>query len=477
MKPFTLALFALASLALAGSLPAAHPGFYAVSVTGDASFGPLGQAPQPLLPGKNLFTGHQLLLGPGATARFRVAERCDLQLLGPAELAVKALRLHKSGERRWWELRLALLKGCMAVDDRFNFRQPLDWVLELPQGTLRLPPKARYLVEAQGASESLGLIDGQGQALAARRDLLGMGLEALPQALSGKAEASLPCPGLLAGASLPPKLLVLADDFDKARGARPPKPVLGPALLAALGTPNLALADQSGSTRLARRAHAALHGPEGHGLARRVGRELDSRWVLVANSLVQEVKPVMHGRKRGPWVEKARAEAEVLDVATGDLLATDSGDSRLAVAKGQRRQDAAQAALQAACQSLARRMASQLENLTQGEPHALLVPLAVEGVGTDEAVALREALSGMESVQRVIFRKFAKRALRLDVLLRGPRAAFEAQLAGLRPAGLMLQPQGQDATGSLAFVMAPPLAPAPLPVSGTAAPALSPPAR
>jgi len=451
---------ALLALALASALAAAHPGFYAVSVTGDASFGPLGQPLQPLLPGKNLFKDHQLLLGPGSLARFRVAERCDLALLGPAQMQVKALRLHKSGERRWWELRLSLKQGCLWVDDRYNFSQPLDWVVELPQGALRLPAKARYLLGAQGSSESLALIDGQGQTRAARRDMMGLGLEALPQAVSGKAAADLPCPGLLAEAAQPPRLLVLADDFDKARNARPPKPVLGPALLAELSTPNLALADQSGSTRLARRAHAALHGPEGYGLARRVGRELGSRWVLVANSVSQEVKPGMHGRKRGPWVEKARAEAEVLDVATGDLLATDSGDSRLAVAKGQRRRDVAQAALQAACQSLARRMASQLENLTQGEPHALLVPLAVSGVGTDEAVALREALSGMESVQRVIFRKFSKRALRLDVLLRGPRAAFEAKLAGLRPAGLMLQAQGQDATGSLAFVMAPPPAPA-----------------
>jgi hypothetical protein len=120
-------------------------------------------------------------------------------------------------------------------------------------------------------------------------------------------------------------------------------------------------------------------------------------------------------------------------------------------------------------------MASQFENLTQGEPHALLVSLAIQGVGTDEAVALRESLSGMETVQRVIFRKFAKRQLRLDVLLRGPRADFEAQLAELKPGGDTLQPQGVDATGSLAFVMQP--QPAPMALPKASAVSLSPAAR
>jgi hypothetical protein len=320
-----IAALSFALLALAAALPAAHPGFYAVSVTGDASFGLQGQAWQPLLPGKNLFADYQLRLGPGCVARFRVAERCDLAVLGPAQLQVKTLRLRRTGERRWWELRLQLQQGCLWVDDRFNFRQPLDWVLELPQGTLKLPAKARYLVRAVGSGETLGLIDDQGQTRAACRDLMGAGLKALSQSASAKMEAAFPCPGLLAEAARPPKVLVLADDFDKTRGARPRKPVLAPALLASLAVPSLALADQSGSTRLARKARAALHGQDG--LARRVGRELDSRWVLVANSLVQEVKPVPRGQRRGPWVVKAHAEARVLDVATGDLLASDSGDS------------------------------------------------------------------------------------------------------------------------------------------------------
>jgi hypothetical protein len=151
---------------------------------------------------------------------------------------------------------------------------------------------------------------------------------------------------------------------------------------------------------------------------------------------------------------RAAAEARILDVATGDLLAADAANTRFAVARGASRQEAARAALDAASRRLARYLRFHLENLSSGEPHAArLVAVSFNGVREEQAAALRDAMGRLESVQRVLFRKFTKRLLRVDVLLRASEADFELQMSALRPEGFSLRRDGQAAAGGLEFTV------------------------
>jgi hypothetical protein len=432
----------------AGLFAAPASGLTVARFQGDARCGKAA-ALLPLARGKALAKGDQIVLAAHASARFRLAELCDMGLEGPARLQIISLRRVLEDGKRQWQARLRLEEGCLWIDTRYAFQTPVDIVLELPQGTLKVPNRVRYLVRAQPIGEALALMDAQGRSLTARRAMNGAGLE--PASLTRPAE--LLCDAAVLEAQKAPMVLVLAEDYDKARKARPRKPVLAPALMQALSaSAGVSFADQSGSTRLARKAAAALKGNDS--LARRVGRELSARWVLVGNSLASEVKPPAKAKGRKKLtVVKAVAEARVLDVISGATVAFDAANTRFAVAKGQSLAEARGKALDAVSLKLAEYMAFHMGTLAQGETHATaLQPMSVKNVrNAEQATRLRDALGSLESVKRVIFRKWAEKRLRLDLMLRVAPKDLREQLTKMDLSPYRLVPASLSDESGLIF--------------------------
>ncbi len=474
LPPPVLTAMAMALLALS-PLRAEIQGLYVSYYQGESYYMTARSREfKPIDRGRAFFSGAQIKVAPGALLRLVVGQRASLGLEGPALLKVERLRRGWSHEHSYWDVLLDLPQGCLWVDTRYNFENRLDLSIRLPDRTLKVPPKARW-VASVGVSRTarFGILegprylpafcDGNG-ALQPVSPEAGVLLE-LPASPTAQAQdagtpgpaptPALPCPLLLQEAQRPITLLLLTQDYDVTRKIHlRQNPWLGPALVDRLqDAPGLRLADQSGSTLLARRAVQAFSNG-GDLLARRVGRELGARWVLVGNASVRDFRHEewRHGRRHGVPMEQGLAEARILDVATGDLLATDASNTRVAVGRAGR-DEAIRRALSAVSTKLAGYMAWHLQSLLKGKPHPDLVGLTFHGITPDDMPALRRGLSGLESVQHIFLRKFDRRLVRLDVTLRAPRGEFLKALESLHFKDFSLSQTAQSGDGGISFAV------------------------
>lgn len=444
-------------------------GLFITALEGPVVFGSEGKTPTAAALGKVMKKGYALRLEAGSKARLLAGERVSLGLLGPAVLRVGKVRnIRTRTGVRLWQLELDLKQGCLWLDSRAQFKRPLDFQLNLPSGPLKVASQCRWLVQVlPDGNERLAMLGPDGELLQALRQD--------PQSLAAVTPTPAPTPvttpvkGLEAGEVIQPQpceellkwarqsvpILILSDDYDVSRKHRPRSQTLGPALVGAFqALSGVTLVDQSASTTLARRAAPALKGMDS--LARRVGRELGARWVLVANASVGDVKQkvrVGKHKRRTLLTVRGQAEAKILDVVTGDLLATDAVNTRLAVGK-MGRDEAASQSFKIVSSRLAGYLAEHLRLLTLGEPHATgLLSLTLNNVDPDDARQVEKGLSSLDSVQRIFRRKFHKKLLKMDVLLRAPQEKFERELQGLKFEGITLEPEKDSVSKGLEFTV------------------------
>lgn len=408
-------------MAWAFPLWAAKPGLFVSVLQGNATLIPPVGKSLVLTPGKLLVKGAVLEVPAGSLVKLKLAERVDLGLSGPGRLWVRELRRDARGK---WEAQLALESGCLWVDNRYQFDKPLDFTLVLPDKSLPVPPRSRWLVRAGDKDQP--------------------SLTAAVEAAEG------PCPDLGPWAAQGLTLLVLAEDYDQKLKQRVVPAVLGPVLLEGLrSVEGLDLAKASSAPALMRHLSAAFKSG-GEGLARRVGRETGSRWVLVASAVANDLKTTEARGKKKEWVQ-VRAESRVLDVATGEVLAEDSTTTRVALTR-QGRQAAVRQGLKAASGRLAGYLAAGLGGLVAGEPHTTRVVRVTFHDTSDKAARqLKEALGQLDSVQRVMQGRFGQGTLKLDLILRGSRRELDSGLASLKVPGLRLVREPDSEAGGPQF--------------------------
>ncbi len=427
-----------AVLLAAGPVSAAVPApLRVVSARGDVRLFRFETVPWPLQAGAPLGADARFELAPGSLLRLRYATYLDLDAAGPARLAVYSVP-SPNGPDAPPRLVVALTRGALLVDGRFQFGRSADIVLALPDRDLTLRPGERFFAVADGGASRL-YTPGPPAAAGCPESLApatptASAVVPLPGAAPPRARAGVP-DVLLGELHHRVRVFVVARDYNEDIGLWPRPAVLGPLLAERLARlPGLEVVAGSGEARFAHEANGALKKGDDAYL-KSLARERGARWAVVGNCVAASApRP---GLPPGRW-ERATAEVRVLDVddPPGALpLVSESGDTIVARA-GRPLELAARQALEAASDQASRYTLWEIEDLLAGRPHAVtLLRLVVEGASKGALEALRRRLDALDSVQRFFRRRYYGHVADFDLMLRRPAGVFDAQWAALPASG------------------------------------------
>src|SRR5207245_2917251 len=101
---------------------------------------------------------------------------------------------------------------------------------------------------------------------------------------------------------------------------------------------------------------------------------------------------------------------------------------------------------------LASYLAAGLAGLVAGETHSTrVVSVTFRQVSAQAGPRLKEALGGLDAVQRIMQNRFGQGVLKLDLISRMPRAELEKKLAGLTLPGASLVREADTESGGLQY--------------------------